>query len=85
MINAINENFVMHRRFVLTIALKIDNRNKKDKNITVVVIDETNETSETNEKKKNKVIAIDETAKKIKKINKKQYLIINFLTKIFNS
>ena len=61
MINAIDEIFNMHRRLILTIALKIDDRNKKNKNFIAVVIDEANET---NEKKVNTIIVIDETTKK---------------------
>ena len=34
MINVINENFVVHRRLILTIIIKIDER-KKDENLTV--------------------------------------------------
>ena len=56
MIHAKNENFVMHRRVILTIALKIDDRNEKDENFIVA--------NETNEKKVNKTIVINEIMKK---------------------
>ena len=59
-VNAADEVFDIHRRFVLTIAIKIDDR-KKNENFTAAVA---NETSETNEEKVNKTTAIDEAAKK---------------------
>ena len=71
MINAASENFVVHRRFVLTIVMKIDDR-KKDENFIAAAIDETSETNKTNEKEINKIIVMNETTKK-RKVNKKQY------------
>ena len=62
-INATNEIFNIHRRFVLKVALKVDDR-EKDENFTAVVIDEASEADETNEKKVNKTVVIDEAAKK---------------------
>ena len=64
-INATNENFVMHCCLILTIALKINDRNEKNKNFTAV--NEANEANETNE---NETITIDEAAKREKEINK---------------
>ena len=85
MINATNENFVMHRRLMLTIVIKIDDR-EKDENFTVA--------NETNEKKVNKTIVIDEAAKKNKTIivddetiNEKDVAIVKskYLTKVFST
>ena len=55
----------MHRRLMLTIVIKIDDR-KKNENFVIVAIDETNKTNETNEKEINKTIAIDEATKEKK-------------------
>ena len=64
MINATSGDFVMHRRLMLKIALKINDR--KNENFTVA-----GEADETNEEKINEVIAIDETAEKEEeKVNK---------------
>ena len=68
MINATNENFVMHRRLMLTIAMKIDDR-KKNENFIAAAIDKTNkanEANEANEEKINKVIVMNETTKEKK-------------------
>ena len=93
-INAASENFVMHRRLILKIALKINDR--ENENFIVVVA---NEANETNEKEMNKIIVNDEAAKEKKeKINKT--IIVNdeaineknvtiakseYLTKIFST
>ena len=60
MINAIDKVFSVHRRFILKIALKIDDR---EKNENFIDANEANETNETNEKKVNKTIVIDEAIK----------------------
>ena len=63
MINAVDENFVMHRCLMLTIVMKIDDR-KKNENF--IIASETNETNETNKKEINETTVIDEAAKKKK-------------------
>ena len=78
MINVTSENFVVHRRFILKIALKIDDR---EKNENFIVVDEASEANKTNEKEINKVIVINET------INEKDVAIAKFeyLTKTFST
>ena len=46
MINATSENFVVHRRLMLTVALKVDDRNEKNENFTAV--DEADEADKKN-------------------------------------
>ena len=81
MINAKNKNFVIHRRLILTIVIKIDDR----KNENFIIVNKTNDANET--KKKNEIIVIDEATKKI--INQNRYLTKTFSTTliimIFNS
>ena len=90
MINAKNEDFVIHRRLMLTIAMKIDDR-KKNENFIVA-----DEADEANEKKVNETIVIDEVAKEINKtiivddevvINEEDVAIAKskYLTKIFST
>ena len=83
-VNAADETFDVHRRFILKIALKMSDR--KNENFTAA-----NEADETNEKKTNEITAIDETIKE-KKINKttadeKGVAIAKskYLTKIFST
>ena len=66
MINAKNENFVIHRRLMLTVVMKIGDW--EDENFTVV--NEANGAGETNEEK-DEITAIDEAAKEEKKSNNK--------------
>ena len=93
MINAIDEVFSVHRRFVLKIALKIDDR-KKNENFIAVAANEANETNEkinkwdycykrNNKKNKNKTIIVDDETI----INKKNVAIakLKYLTKIFST
>ena len=56
MTNATNENFDMHRRFVLTIALKIVDRKESE----IFTADDT-----TDEEKINEITVIDEAIKKV--------------------
>ena len=75
MINAESENFVMHRRLMLTVVMKIDNR-KKNENFTAA--------GEAGEKKISEITAIDEAAEK----EKKEKVIVSqnrYLTKIFST
>ena len=69
-VNAVDEVFDMHRRFVLKIALKVDDR--KDENFTAAVADEAdeaNEANEANEKEIDETTVIDEAVKE-EKVNK---------------
>ena len=81
MINAINENFVMHRRLMLTIVMKIDDR-KKDENF--IVASEANETNETNEKKINETTTIDEATEEKKSNNELKLIFDENLFNNFN-
>ena len=83
-VNAADEAFDVHRRFILKIALKINDR--KSENFTAA-----DEAGETNEKKTNKTTAIDEAIKE-KEVNKatvdeKNVAIAKskYLTKIFST
>ena len=84
MINAVDENFVMHRRFVLTVALKIGDRNENFTTAAIGEADEASETNEKNEKKVDEATAIDEAIKE----KKEKEIVINqnrYLTKIFST
>ena len=58
----------MHRRLILTIVIKIDDRNEKNENF--IVVDEIDETNEKNKKKQMKLLLLTKQQKKEKKINK---------------
>ena len=84
-INAANENFVMHRRLMLTIVIKIDDRKESENFIAA------DEAKKANEKKINKVTVMNEAAEKKENvaIAKFEYLTKTFSTTliimIFNS
>ena len=86
MINAADENCSIHRRFVLKIALKIDDR-EEDENFTAA--DEADEADEANEKEVDEAAAINEAAEKEKEIliNEKNVAIAKseYLTKVFST